>query len=299
MKKPTLEGIAILEKPKQKITIIVIGAGEMAHDYRESLVTRGRVSTLRGDCLLVSRPGSSKQRFLEPMLRHGAIVLKGHVSKTDLPVFVGDVPYELPYGGTGTRTVLYGDGGNFVDAARDGGRTLLANLREHLVLHSLPPTIKASLSLPSTHDGFGNVLDAHFGPTLVEALGPPMTQFDILPAPPQAPERKALLTAVMKNKLMAREGKPAKPIFKIFDPGGAGTWLLCSLEPDGDTLWAVCDIGFGCVEYGTVSLEELETTRSKAFNLHMERDKYFDGAGMSVAELTSLESLQQRQEVKA
>jgi hypothetical protein len=118
-------------------------------------------------------------------------------------------------------------------------------------------------------------------------------------AAPSAPARKELLTAVMKKKLMDRDGKPAKPIFKIFDPGGAGTWLLCSLEPDGDTLWAVCDLGFGCVEYGTVSLEELETARSQSFNLHMERDKYFAGAGMSVSALTSLSSLQQWQEVKS
>lgn len=297
MKKPTLEGIAILEKPKQKITIIVPGGGMMGCDAREFLITRGRMSTPRGECLIVSPPRSQKMRYMEKVLKHGVIVLRGHVSKTDLPVFEGDVSYSRG-GMMCTSMTLDGVGGRFVDAAGDGGHTLLTGLRSQLVLHSLLPTLNATLWAARTGDEKGKLLEAHFAPTLVEALGPPYTQFEFDIAP-QAPARKELLTTAMKKKLMAREGKPAKPIFKIFNPGGAGTWLLCSLEPDGDTLWAVCDIGFDCVEYGTVSLEELETTRSKAFNLHMERDKYFDGAGMAVAELTRLESLQQWREVKA
>jgi dihydroorotate dehydrogenase len=67
--------------------------------------------------------------------------------------------------------------------------------------------------------------------------------------------------------------------------------LLCSLEDDGDTLWAVCDLGLGYVEYGTVSLKELETGRGPRFKMPFERDRHFDGRGFNMAEALGKTSL--------
>jgi hypothetical protein len=45
----------------------------------------------------------------------------------------------------------------------------------------------------------------------------------------------------MKLQLLEAEekGNPTHPLFKIFSPEGAATWLLCGMEPNEDTLWAV------------------------------------------------------------
>ena len=90
----------------------------------------------------------------------------------------------------------------------------------------------------------------------------------------------------------AEEEGNAKPIYKLFDPAGSGTWLVCSLEDDNDTLWVVGDIGQDVVEYGPVSLYDLETSRGPRFGTTIERDKYFTGVKMSIAELCSLTTLQ-------
>jgi hypothetical protein len=291
-----LQGLELLEKPKQKMTMIVPGGGMMGCDSRNMIVTRGR--PVGHDVLAYAAPRAKKIYSLDRALQRGAILLHGHVDKKELPIFEGDVSYPCSSGGMMTSMILDGVGGRFVDAAGDQGVTLLRELKKRLLLHTIPGDRKFVLRGVRTDRGEGVVIDAHFESAFAAVMGPPVS-LEPVAAAPSAPARKELLTAVMKKKLMDRDGKPAKPIFKIFDPGGAGTWLLCSLEPDGDTLWAVCDLGFGCVEYGTVSLEELETARSQSFNLHMERDKYFAGAGMSVSALTSLSSLQQWQEVKS
>ncbi|RVC60517.1 DUF2958 domain-containing protein, partial [Mesorhizobium sp. M2A.F.Ca.ET.046.02.1.1] len=48
------------------------------------------------------------------------------------------------------------------------------------------------------------------------------------------------------------------PVVKLFDPTGAATWLLSELDADGDTLFGLCDLGFGFPELGSVSLAELQ-----------------------------------------
>jgi DUF2958 family protein len=60
-------------------------------------------------------------------------------------------------------------------------------------------------------------------------------------------------------------------VCKFFDPVGAGVWLVCELEEDGDTLWAIVDLGMDCVEFGTVSLAELREHR--LMGLGIERDR--------------------------
>jgi hypothetical protein len=71
----------------------------------------------------------------------------------------------------------------------------------------------------------------------------------------------------------AREPDPA-PVVKFFNPCGAATWLLTELAPDGDTLFGLCDLGFGCPELGSVSLAEIERVRVPP-SPGIERDLHF------------------------
>jgi hypothetical protein len=66
-----------------------------------------------------------------------------------------------------------------------------------------------------------------------------------------------------------------RPVVKLFNPCGAGTWLLTEIEPDEpDIAWGLCDLGVGCPEFGRVSLGELEAYRSR-IGLGIERDRHF------------------------
>lgn len=71
----------------------------------------------------------------------------------------------------------------------------------------------------------------------------------------------------------AREPDPA-PVVRFFNPCGAATWLLTELDHDGDTLFGLCDLGFGCPELGSVSLAEIASVRVP-FGLGIERDLHF------------------------
>lgn len=65
------------------------------------------------------------------------------------------------------------------------------------------------------------------------------------------------------------------PVVKLFNPCGAGTWLLTEIEPDEpDIAWGLCDLGMGCPEFGTVRLSELGSYRGP-FRLGIERDRHF------------------------
>ncbi|RUY06350.1 DUF2958 domain-containing protein [Mesorhizobium sp. M2A.F.Ca.ET.040.01.1.1] len=64
------------------------------------------------------------------------------------------------------------------------------------------------------------------------------------------------------------------PVVKLFNPTGAATWLLTELDADGDTLFGLCDLGFGLPELGSVSLAELEAVKGP-LGLGVERDLYF------------------------
>ena len=66
-----------------------------------------------------------------------------------------------------------------------------------------------------------------------------------------------------------------RPVVKFFDPAGAGTWLFTELNAaNGDTLFGLCDLGFGTPELGSVSLAEITGFRGR-FGLGIERDKHF------------------------
>ncbi len=61
------------------------------------------------------------------------------------------------------------------------------------------------------------------------------------------------------------------PVAKFFNPLGAATWLATELYDDGDTLFGLADLGFGCPELGCFSLSELASLRLP-FGLGIERD---------------------------
>ena len=64
------------------------------------------------------------------------------------------------------------------------------------------------------------------------------------------------------------------PVVKLFNPCGAATWLLTEMDSDGDTLFGLCDLGFGSPELGFVSLAEIESVKGP-LGLGIERDLYF------------------------
>ena len=66
------------------------------------------------------------------------------------------------------------------------------------------------------------------------------------------------------------------PVVKFFNPVGAATWLFSELDEDGDTLFGLCDLGFGCPEMGSASLAEIAAV-TLPFGLTIERDLCFGG----------------------
>ena len=64
------------------------------------------------------------------------------------------------------------------------------------------------------------------------------------------------------------------PVVKLFNPCGAAVWRITEIMDDGDTLFGLCDLGFGSPELGYVSLTEIESVKN-SLGLGMERDLYF------------------------
>jgi len=73
----------------------------------------------------------------------------------------------------------------------------------------------------------------------------------------------------------ARDGDHV-PVLKLFNPAGAGTWLITELGDDGDTMFGLCDLDMGCPELGSVSLAEI-TSVKLPMGLTIERDVSFEG----------------------
>lgn len=88
---------------------------------------------------------------------------------------------------------------------------------------------------------------------------------------------KAILNRLLTNGVLAAAGAAQahrKPIVKLFNPTGAGTWLFTELDADGDTLFGLCDPGLGEPELGYASLAEISKFRGR-FGLPIERDLHF------------------------
>jgi len=87
-----------------------------------------------------------------------------------------------------------------------------------------------------------------------------------------------LLTEDLRNRLLANGRQPDAdhvPVVKFFNPVGAATWLVTELDEDGDTLFGLADLGFGCPELGSFSLSELASLRLP-FEMGIERDLLFE-----------------------
>lgn len=89
--------------------------------------------------------------------------------------------------------------------------------------------------------------------------------------------RFALRANDISRRAAARGGTPEldpAPVVKLFNPLGAATWLATELGEDGDTLFGLADLGFGCPELGYFSLSEIASLRLP-FGLRIERDVGF------------------------
>ena len=87
-----------------------------------------------------------------------------------------------------------------------------------------------------------------------------------------------LLTQDHRARLIAN-GKSRgdhAPVVKFFSPVGAATWMFSELDDDGDILFGLCDLGFGCPEMGSASLAEIAAV-TLPFGLIIERDLHFEG----------------------
>ena len=82
-----------------------------------------------------------------------------------------------------------------------------------------------------------------------------------------------LRARLLANGAAARETDHI-PVLKLFNPVGAATWLATELDSDGDTLFGLADLGFGCSELGSFSLSEIAGVRVR-FGLSIERDLHF------------------------
>ncbi|MBN9789529.1 DUF2958 domain-containing protein [Pseudonocardia sp. TMWB2A] len=87
-----------------------------------------------------------------------------------------------------------------------------------------------------------------------------------------------LLTQGQRARLIANGQSRGDhvPVVKFFSPVGAGTWLFSELDEDGDILFGLCDLGFGCPEMGSASLSEIAAV-SLPLGLTIERDLCFEG----------------------
>ncbi len=87
----------------------------------------------------------------------------------------------------------------------------------------------------------------------------------------------SLLTPELRAALRAQyrsEATDRRPLVKLFHPLSAATWLASELAEDGDALFGLADLGFGCPELGWFSLSEIEALRLP-YGLRIERDLYF------------------------
>ena len=76
-----------------------------------------------------------------------------------------------------------------------------------------------------------------------------------------------LLPLDLRAKLLANRadhGSDHVPLLKLFNPIGAATWLASELYEDGNTLFGLADLGFGCPEMGTFSLTEIASVSAVA-----------------------------------
>ena len=87
------------------------------------------------------------------------------------------------------------------------------------------------------------------------------------------PGQRAALAANAATGMNNPAHDPA-PVVKLFNPVGAATWLATEIDPDGDTMFGLADLGFGCPELGSFSLAGIAAVQLP-FGLGIERDLSF------------------------
>ena len=87
------------------------------------------------------------------------------------------------------------------------------------------------------------------------------------------PITKQLRANSADNQISKGEDLNMMPVVKLFG-GGACTWLLSSLDKDGNA-FGLCDLGLGTPELGYVSMDELMSIRFPPFGLPIERDMHW------------------------
>ncbi len=91
-----------------------------------------------------------------------------------------------------------------------------------------------------------------------------------------------LIPTHIRDQLLANGAKSAAgedidpvPIVKLFTPDANATWLLTELDPEQPTIaFGLCDLGLGCPELGSVSLQEIASVRGP-MGLSVERDEHY------------------------
>ena len=91
--------------------------------------------------------------------------------------------------------------------------------------------------------------------------------------------RMKLVTAKLREKLLrngARPGADHVPVLKLFDPNGAGTWLIAEMDPEApDRLFGLGQPNFASPpEVGVVSFAAMQHYRGR-FGIGIERDRHF------------------------
>ncbi|MEN3746049.1 DUF2958 domain-containing protein [Sphingomonas sp. HF-S3] len=87
----------------------------------------------------------------------------------------------------------------------------------------------------------------------------------------------SLLTPELRAALRVQyrsDDADKRPLVKFFHPLSPATWLASELDDDGDALFGLADLGFGCPELGWFSLSEIEALRLP-YGLRIERDSNF------------------------
>ena len=95
-----------------------------------------------------------------------------------------------------------------------------------------------------------------------------------------------LLTKEQRERLLrngARRGEDHIPVVRLFNPTGAGTWLVSELDPEEPEIGhGLADLGMGFPELGDISLRELSEFRGR-FGLGIERDLHFNPRGRPIS----------------
>jgi hypothetical protein len=256
--------------PKQKLTILTMSLMGMC---RYNITTKGVIDATVGAVLAHTEDKGRKLKRTAAFFQRPVIVLKGH--HKDVGLAEENIPPTPSGKGFSVMQVQIGSGVRMWHAG--GPDALAAFLAEHCLLHTLPDDQQIGF----VTEGGGKAEDIS---SIILGALPSATTLDKVEMPKV---RNEFLTDSMKKQLAEAKRHSQTPLFRVFG-GGAHTYLLCGLEDDGDTLWAFCDLGFGLVEYGSVSLRELEEVRFPPLNLGIERDKFFTRCDYTPEEILAM-----------